>query len=158
MITAQVEEISEELFSEALPLLDKHYGELSEHKAERIALNPQYDVYYARARAGQTLCITLRENAVLVGYLMSFIAPGLHYKSCLTATTDIFYVKPDKRGGELGVMLFEAWKRECGRRGVRLMQVGLKLKHEKHARKLLEAVGFGETEVMFWRFLDKDKL
>jgi GNAT superfamily N-acetyltransferase len=136
-------------------LIPAHYEELSEHKLCGIALDPNYDLYLARDRMGEVLLIALRDGGNLVGYLTSFVAPGLHYQGCLTALSDIFFVYPDKRGAQGGKLLFQEWERECKRRGVRLMMAGVKVKHAKHARALLEFIGFFEAEIMFWKFLDE---
>lgn len=156
MITAQIEVLDAETLNEAKPLLPSHYDELSEHKLAGIPLDPQFDLYLARADAGQVIYVTLRERGALIGYLVSFVVPGMHYQGCLTATTDIFYVTPDLRGLHGGALLFDAWKKECARRGVNLMQIGIKTRHAKYAGPLLEAAGFKATELMFWQFLDKE--
>lgn len=156
MLTAQIEDLDAAALEEVKPLLPTHYDELSEHKLAGIPLDPQFDLYLARAAAGQVLYVTLRDQGELIGYLVSFIAPGMHYRSCLTATADIFFVKPDRRGAEGGVLLGRTWVRECRRRGIDLMQIGMKVRHAVHARRMLEACGFEETEVMFWQFLNKE--
>jgi len=156
LITAGVEDLNASTLAELMPLLPVHYDELSEHKLAGIPLDPQYDLYLARAAAGQVLFMALRESGVLIGYLVSFVAPGMHYKTCLTATGDIFFVFPDRRGHEGGKLLFTEWLKACRRRGVSLAQVGMKSRHAKHVRPLLESLGFIETEVTFWNFLNKD--
>jgi len=156
MITAHIEELDAETLNEAKPLLPSHYDELSEHKQAGIPLDPQFDLYLARAAVGQVIYVTLRERGALIGYLVSFVAPGMHYQGCLTCTTDIFYVTPDLRGLHGGTLLFDAWKKECARRGVNLMQIGIKTRHAKYAGPLLEASGFKATELMFWQFFDKE--
>ena len=156
MISAQIEVLDAETLNEAKPLLPSHYDELSEHKLAGIPLDPQFDLYLARSAAGQIIYVTLRERGALIGYLVSFVVPGMHYQGCLTATTDIFYVTPDLRGLHGGALLFDAWKKECARRGVKLLQIGIKTRHAKYAGPLLEAAGFKATELMFWLFLDKE--
>lgn len=156
MLTTQIEELDAAALDEIKPLLPVHYDELSEHKIAGIPLDPQYELYLARAEAGQVLYVTLRDHGTLIGYLVSFIAPGMHYRTCLTATADIFFVRPDRRGFEGGKMLFAHWIKECSRRGVKLTQIGMKVRHAVHARRVLEACGFEETEVMFWQFLNKE--
>ncbi|MFB9952029.1 hypothetical protein ACFFP0_24535 [Rhizobium puerariae] len=155
MLTAQTEDLNNGTLDEIMRLLPAHYDELSEHKIVGIPLDPQFDLYLARAAAGQVLYVTLRDQGELIGYLVSFVAPGMHYRSCLTATADIFFVKPDRRGADGGVLLGKTWINECRRRGVQLMQIGMKTRHAVHARRMLESCGFAETEVMFWQFLDK---
>ena len=153
MLTAQVETLDQPSLDELKPILPGHYDELSEHKMAGIPLDPQYDLYLARSAAGQVLYVTLREDGRLVGYLVSFLSPGMHYKTCLTATGDIFFVLPTTRGNDGGVLLFSTWLKECARRGVDLTQIGMKTRHAKFVRPLLEKLGFVETEVMFWKFL-----
>lgn len=136
-------------------LLPTHYDELSEHKLRGIPLDPNFDLYRARDANGEVLMVTLRDGGVLVGYLSSFVTLGLHYQGCLTSLSDIFFVYPDKRGLQGGALLFAEWERECKRRGVRLMMAGIKVKHAKHAKALLEFIGFFEAEIMFWKFLDQ---
>lgn len=153
MLTAQIEDLTQDRLDELQALLPGHYDELSEHKLAGIPLEPMYDLYLLRARMGQVLFVTLREQGKLIGYLVSFVAPGMHYKSCLTCTGDIFFVYPDRRGMEGGRLLFDVWLKECKRRGVRLAQIGIKARHAKFARPLIEAMGFAETEIMFWQFL-----
>lgn len=153
MLSAQIEPIRD-YFEEVKALFPVHYDELSEHKLQGFPLDPRYDVYLAREAVGEVLSVTLREDGKLIGYLVSFVSTGMHYQTCLTSITDIFFVYPDRRGLEGGAMLFHAWEKECRRRGVRLMSAGFKSKHAKHARALLEMIGFVETEIMFCKFLD----
>jgi GNAT superfamily N-acetyltransferase len=153
MLTAIIEDLTAKAIAEIKPLLPSHYDELSEHKLAGIPLEPQYDLYLARAAAGQVLYVTLREQGQLIGYLVSFVAPGMHYKSCLTATGDIFFVYPTRRGLEGGKTLFTAWLKECRRRGIQLAQIGMKSRHAKYVRPILEELGFIETEITFWQFL-----
>lgn len=154
MLTTCVERLPHCL-EEIKALVPAHYDELSEHKLRGIPLNPNYDLYLSRDNAGEVVLVTLREDGKLVGYLVSFITPGLHYQDCLTGLSDIFFVYPDRRGAEGGRLLFVEWERECRRRGVRLLMAGFKVKHAEHARALLEFLGFFEAEIMFWKFLDQ---
>lgn len=155
MITAHIEDLNAEALTEIKPLLPTHYDELSEHRLAGIDLDPQYDLYLARAQAGQVLYVTLRDAGKLVGYLVSFVAPGMHYKTCLTVTADIFFVYPDKRGLEGGKLLFATWIKECVRRGAALAQIGIKSRHAKYARPILESMGFFEAEITFFQFLSR---
>ncbi len=153
MLTATVEKFADAL-EEFKALSVSHYDEVSEHKLRGIPLNPQYQIYLTREMLGEVLFIALRRAGKLVGYLMSFVTPGLHYADCLTSIGDIFFVYPDERGKFGGVMLFKAWETECRRRGVKLMCAGIKVKHAKEARRLMEIMQFFEAEIMFWKFLE----
>jgi len=126
MITAHVERLVDNL-EELKPLFDPHWAELALNK-DRVPLDPQYDVYLERDRAGQVLCVVLREEGRIVAYFVGFVTPGLHYRTCLTLQTDIFWLHPDFRDGDslvaterdmLSTQLFDAVEAEAKRRGVR---------------------------------------
>ena len=36
-----------------------------------------------------------------------FVGPNLHYKDCLLATEDIYYLKPEYRKGRTGIKMFQ---------------------------------------------------
>ena len=95
-----------------------------------------------------------------MGYFVGFIAPGLHYSTCLTLQMDIFWLHPDLRDGDSlsrveGEMvsedLFRTVQREAARRGVQRMFVGSKL--HKDASALFERLGYIEVERYFSTWL-----
>lgn len=149
MITAQVESLTERL-DEMKPLFPLHWEELALDK-DGAPLDPQYDIYLERDRRGEVIFITLRDLGKLVGYFVGFIAPGLHYKTCLTCTMDIFYLHPDHRGVRGGVKLFRAVEIEARRRGVQRWFVGSKA--HKDASILFEYLGFEKVETYYSKWL-----
>lgn len=149
MITFHVERFEERL-SELQALLPMHYEELALNK-DKVPLAPQYEVYIERERQGALLFVTAREAGELVGYLIAFIAPGLHYKTCLTCITDIFYVRQDKRGSRAGVRLMQFVESELKRRGVQRWFIGSK-KH-KDASSLFEYMGMDAVETTHSKWL-----
>lgn len=142
MITCQVEPFPPFLV-EVKPILPIHWEELALHK-EKVPLDPQYNVYLERDAQGGVILVTAREDGKLIGYFVGFIAPGLHYQTCLTCTMDIFYVHPDHRGGGTGYHLFKSAEKELKRRGVQRLFVGSKL--HKDASWLFEKLGYEEVE------------
>jgi hypothetical protein len=78
---------------EVKPLLPLHYAELALNK-DRVPLSPQYDEYLRRDALGMVMAVTVRDAGELVGYFVGFIAPGLHYSTCLTLHLDIFWIRP----------------------------------------------------------------
>jgi GNAT superfamily N-acetyltransferase len=142
MLTAQVEPFPAFL-EEVKPLLPLHWEELALNK-DKVPLDPQYDVYLKRDALGEVLLITLRSLGELVGYFIGFVAPGLHYRTCLTLTEDIFYIRADHRGRSGGLILFKAVENEAKRRGIQRMFVGSKL--HKDASWLFEKLGYKEVE------------
>lgn len=149
MITAHVESFAERL-AELQPLLPLHYSELALDQ-DKVPLDPQYEVYLASERSGELLFVALREAGELVGYFIGFIAPGLHYRTCLTLRMDIFYVHPERRGGGAGAQLFKFVEAEAKRRGVQRMFVGSKC--HKDASWLFERLGYVEVERYYSHWL-----
>ncbi len=151
MLTASVESLTENL--EILkPLLPLHWEELALNK-DKVPLDPQYEIYLERDRRGEVLFIALRNEGELVGYFVGFVAPGLHYKTCLTCIMDIFYVHPKHRGRS-GIVLFKAVEDECKRRGVDRVFVGSKC--HKDASWLFEKLGYTEVERYFSKWLKEE--
>lgn len=144
MITAQVESLTDHM-EELKPLFPLHYEELALDK-DKVPLDPQYGIYLARDAMGEVMFVSLREQGVLVGYFVGFIAPALHYQTCLTLTMDIFYVAEKWRGNGGGALLFNAVKREASRRGAQRWFVGDKCHAAVHAEQLFGAMGFEKVE------------
>ncbi|WP_335954048.1 GNAT family N-acetyltransferase, partial [Acinetobacter higginsii] len=125
MITAHVESFEENL-EYLKPLLPIHYQELALNQ-DKVPLSPQFDKYIAAEHSGELLFIGLRKSGELIGYFIGFVAPGLHYSTCLTCQMDIFYVHPDHRGSGAGLQLFKFVEDQCKKRGVQRLFVGSKL-------------------------------
>lgn len=142
MITAQVESLTERL-EEMKPLFPEHYRELALNQAD-VPLDPQYWIYLERDKRGEVMLITLRDAGKLAGYFVGFVAPGLHYQTCLTLTMDIYYVWPSYRGNGAGFTLFKEVEKEAKRRGINRMFVGSKL--HKDTSWLFEKLGYTEVE------------
>jgi GNAT superfamily N-acetyltransferase len=151
MITYAVEKFSD-VYGEMLPLLHEHYGEISLHKAHDVPLDPQLAAYHARERDGSLMTVVGREDGEIVAYFLCFIAPGLHYQSCLTCSPDIFFVRPDKRTGMVGVRLFKFVEKELKRRGVKLWFVGSKNAHD--ATALFRFLKFEPVETTYSKWLE----
>lgn len=149
MLTAQIEPFAPFL-REVQTLLPQHWEELALNK-DKVPLDPQYEVYLSRDAAGQVLTATLRDAGRLVGYFVGFIAPGLHYKTCLTLTMDIFWTHPDVRGGFGGVKLFRVVEKEAKRRGVQRMFYGSKL--HKDASRLFEFLKMEPVETYYAKWI-----
>lgn len=149
MITTQIESFTERL-PELKELFPLHWKELALNQ-DKVPLDPQYEIYEQRELLGELLFVTLREAGALIGYFVGFIAPGLHYRSCLTCTMDIFFVHPDKRHGRAGIQLFKAVEQELRRRRVQRWFVGSK--SHADASKLFEYLEFNKVETYYSKWL-----
>jgi len=149
-ITFMVERFSD-VYGELLPLLHEHYGEISTHKDHGVPLEPMAEVYRAREADGSLLMVIGREGGEIAAYLVAFIAPGLHYRSCLTCSPDIFFVREDKRTGLTGVRMFRFVEKELRRRGVQRWAVGSKVQHDASA--LFRYLDFEPVETTYEKWL-----
>lgn len=149
MITAHVESFESNL-DYLKPLLPIHYKELALNQ-DKVPLSPQFDRYIAAENRGELLFITLRKSGEIVGYFIGFVAPALHYSTCLTCQMDIFYVLPEHRGGGAGFQLFKYVEQQLKKRGVQRMFVGSKM--HKDASWLFEKLGYNQVETYYSTWL-----
>lgn len=149
MITFHVESFKQSL-PEFQDLLPEHWKELALNQ-DRVPLNPQWQVYFDREDRGELLFVAAREAGVIVGYFIGFIAPGLHYATCLTCTMDIFYLRKDKRTGITGIKMFKFVEAELRRRGVDRWFVGSKTHADASA--LFERLKFDRVEIYYSKWL-----
>ena len=149
MITAHVESFEENL-EYLKPLLPIHYKELALNQ-DKVPLSPQFDKYVVAEQRGELIFVTLRKAGQMVGYFIGFIAPGLHYSTCLTCNMDIFYVLPDHRGSGTGFQLFKFVEQQLKKRGVDRMFVGSKM--HKDASWLFEKLNYIPVETYYSAWL-----
>lgn len=150
MITFAIESFRQ-VYDELKPLLVEHYAEISTHAQHDVPLEPMLSLYHAREADGSLVTFIGRQRGQIVAYLLCFIAPGLHYASCLTCSPDIFYVRPDMRKGRAGLQMFRFVEAELRRRGVQRWAVGTKLAHDASA--LFRRLNFEPVEVTFEKWL-----
>ncbi|MDM1720530.1 GNAT family N-acetyltransferase [Acinetobacter towneri] len=149
MITAHIESFEENL-EYLKPLLPIHYKELALNQ-DKVPLSPQFDKYVATEKQGGLIFVTLRNAGQMVGYFIGFIAPGLHYSTCLTCQMDIFYVLPEHRGSGAGFQLFKFVEQQLKKRGVQRMFVGSKM--HKDASWLFEKLNYTPVETYYSAWL-----
>lgn len=149
MITAQAEKLN---LQELKPFLEGHWKELALNK-DKVPLNPCYSIYLDREAVGELMYITLREGGKLIGYFVGFVAPGMHYKTCLTLTMDIIYVIPGRRGNGGGLILTDHIEKEARRRGVKRWFMGFKVEHAEHMEALLQHIGMTKVEVFYSKWI-----
>lgn len=150
MITAQVEGFRENV-EELKTLIPHHYDALSLHKAKGFPLVPDWETYFARERRGELLFVTLRRDGKMIGYWIAFIAPGMHYTTCLTSIMDIWFVHPDHVIGKAPVLLIKTVERELDRRGVKLSFAGSK--DHKPCGPFLERLGYERVETTYAKWM-----
>ncbi len=149
MITIQEEQYPAFVL-EAKPLFPAHWAELALDKDE-VPLDPDYDEYLRRHEAGMCLIVTAREDGLLAGYSVNFIARGLHYRTCLTLTTDIYWVRPDARGARMGLEMFGKVHELARAGGVQRIFAGVK--EHFSAAWMFERLGYTKVESYYTLWL-----
>lgn len=134
-----------ECFDDVLKLLDEHYNELSVTK--NYKLNPIYDIYKQNESNGKCRVILCKDDDEIVGYIVFFIDSNLHYKDCLLATEDIYYLKPKYRKGTIGIKMFKFAENYLKSLGVNMIRYSTKV-HMDNSR-LFEFMGYSFIEKVF---------
>jgi hypothetical protein len=154
VITAHVERLADTL-EELKPFFVPHYEELALDQ-DKVPLDPQYEVYLEREARGEVLLVTLRDRGKIVGYFVGFVAPALHYRTCLTLTEDIFWLHPDVRAEDslskmeedmAAALLFETLRTAAKMRGVKRVFLGSKW--HRSSAPVFEQMGLRKVEEYF---------
>lgn len=139
------------LINELDDLFPEHYEELCVTK--EFPYEPDYEAYKRCAEMGMLRTITCRADGELIGYIIFFVSPHLHYKSCITATEDIYFVKKEYRKGRVGIKLFQYAEQVLKERGVDRIVVNTKI-HLDNSR-LFEYLGYKMTDKVFTKMLGR---
>jgi len=136
----------EDFYKDGIDLFNLHWEEIARNK-EEIKLNPDFESYIQLDELGRLLVTTVRDGDELVGYIINFIAPHLHYKDWLMSDNDILFIHPQyrKKGVFSSLLKFTI---DCLKeRGVGVIHIHMKTKHD--FGPLLEKFGFIEIERNF---------
>ena len=143
-----LEQISESLLGEFMPLLSEHYLEIAHYKD--IPLDPDWDRYRAIAAAGALRIFTARDSGKLIVYSIFFVQRNPHYKTSLSAINDIIFIAKERRG--FG-RRFIAWCDEQLREiGVQVVVHHIKAAHDWSP--MLERMGYDFQDKIMTRRLD----
>lgn len=149
MITFQQEAFSD-IRDEIWPLWQLHYDEIAEDK-ERVPLDPDWQKYERLDLCGNLLIITARRDDELIGYVFTFIDTHLHYRTTIFGQFDLYYLRPDARGGRTALRMFQAVEQRLAEMGAVKVFGNTKLAHD-HSR-LFRAMGWREAERLFVKAL-----
>ena len=137
-------------FLQALEVMfPAHYDELCVTK--EFPLDPDYEAYKKIADAGNLVCIACMDGMEVVGYIVFIVQPHLHYKSCLTAFEDIYYIRPDYRKGRVGIRLFKYAEEVL--KGIGVNRIIMHTKIHMDNSKLFEYLGYKWTDKLFTKIL-----
>lgn len=99
-------------------LFQRHWEEVALDHME-VPLDPDWRCYSEMATMGILHVVTARDNGRLIGYYFAIVRPHLHYKSTLTAFSDIFIIMPEYRKGWTGYRLLKEAEKMLKDIGVR---------------------------------------
>jgi len=148
MIRYQLESYMD-CIGEMAKMYPDHYEELSVTK--EFELSPNYDRYRRIEEAGILKTITCRSDEELVGYILAMVIPNLHYKTCMMAVEDIYYLRKDYRKGRIGINMFKFFEAEMRKLGVNRIMLTTKV-HQDNS-KLFEYLGYSFIEKTFSKVL-----
>ncbi len=103
-----------------MPLLQAHRDELATAR-HLMEVAPHLEAYRALEQNGALLALVAYRGDEIAGYSINFTGPHLHYSGLRYAQNDVLYVKPEHRGGRLGVRLMRETERLARERGARMM-------------------------------------
>lgn len=149
MITFQTEPWSD-FEEEGAALCVRHWEEIALNK-DAIKLDPDWQRYRRIDAEGLLSVTTAREEGKLVGYQVYIVTPHLHYKSSLTALSDVLYLAPEHRQGTTGIRLMKAAEEALVKRGVQKVVQNVKLKNDWGL--ILERMGYSPIERIYAKML-----
>lgn len=134
-----------ECFDNVFELLKDHYDEVETLKD--LQLNPDYCIYFEADKKNLVKVILCEDDNKLIGYIVFFVGPNLHYKHCLIATEDIYYLKPEYRKGRTGIKMFQFAEKYLKSIGINMIRYSTRTKLDNS--KLFEYLGCNFIEKVF---------
>lgn len=130
-------------------IFPEHYEELCVTK--EFPLEPDYEQYRALGKAGMLRTITCRADGQLIGYIAFIVQKHLHYKSCVTAFEDLYFLKKEFRKGRVGIRMFKYAEDVLKQHGVNRIIMHTKVHLDNS--KLFEYLGYKHTDKLFTKIL-----
>jgi L-amino acid N-acyltransferase YncA len=137
---------------EAEPLFLEHMAEL-QHCVD-VPLNLDMGRYARLYADGQLLFLTVRLDGALVGYFILKIAPHMRSKHTLIAQEEAIYLKPEVRGGMLGLKLLQMGVEVAKAAGVDMLFI--QSQEGKPIRALLQRIGMKKTAEVYSMKFEKE--
>jgi len=132
-------------------LLRAHYEEIALYR-DRVSLEPDWETYELLEERGRLVCLTGRDDGVLIGYAAFFVFPHPHYRSHIVATNDVIFVRRDQRkGSTAGLRLIRESERVLAEVGAHRVVWHVKPKNDWSA--ILERLGYHQEEIMMGKLL-----
>lgn len=131
---------------EVAPLLDAHWREIALDQ-DTVNLDPLWESYEVIENVGAFVCVTARDDGLLVGYAAYIVARHLHYQQMVVAENDVFFLHPGYRKGLAGPKMFKAAEKILADLGVHKIVNKVKLHHDVGA--VFERMGYRPIERIY---------
>jgi GNAT superfamily N-acetyltransferase len=149
-LTLQIEKWSDAI-AELRPLFSQLWNDVAVDK-DRFVAKCEEQKYTALETAGALCLTTIRADKRLVGYYAALILPNPHYEGQgLMAYTDMYWLDPDFRRGNIGLKLFQFTEKVWRERGA----VKAYSSHKLHRPRspVFNALGWTPTDVVYSKVL-----
>lgn len=138
-------------------LAEREYDEVGQKDLER--LNVDWARYRELDAAGKLATFIAkrgsRQMGFIVGYAVFVVQTHIHYQDALVAANSAVYVVPDARAGRVVLKLLRY--AEIGLKGQGVKKVYYHVKREKDFGRLLEHLGYQDSERMFAKVLGPEQ-
>jgi len=129
-VNFQIEKWSDVL-PELLPMFNALWAEVAIDKDFFVAECGQ-DKYKALENLNMLHLVTARCDKTLAGFFLMFLTPNAHYQSAgLMAFTDMYFLKPEYRRGNIGIRMFSFMEKTLREKGVVKAYTSHKLLHDR---------------------------
>jgi GNAT superfamily N-acetyltransferase len=133
MIEVREEDLTS-LWDEAMPLFEAHWREIAHY--QDIVLDIDREAYAALERADVIRMWTARAAGRLVGYVIFFVRPNMHYRASKQALQDVLFLLPEYRRGPAGLTLIRVAETRLRDEGVQVVY-----HHAKRTNRVGELLG-----------------
>lgn len=151
-VSLQRERFSEWI-GEAMPLIERHWHEVSHYKD--IPLDIDRDGYERADAADMLRLYTMRDarSRMLIGYALYIVGPNFHYRASRQAKQDVLYLAPEHRGLWMGSRLVRFADDAMRAEGVQVCYQHVKLDHPALG-SVLRRNGYEPIEIIWGKRLD----
>lgn len=144
-----------EAWSDALPELRHIFPLLWEDVAvdkERFRAKCDEAKYAQLESIGMLHLVTARDGGELVGFFLVFITPNAHYfGQGDMAFTDMYFVNPERRRGNIGLKLFSCMEQTLRAKGVVKIYSSHKIHRDRSA--MFKLLGYKATDTVYSKCL-----
>lgn len=149
MIEFKVEKLND--VRNELELLTKHHWMEIVDNPDEMELDIDWEAYEQAEKVGILLIITARAYGKLIGYVVHFIHKLPHYKWCIAAKDDAYYLSPIYRSSNVGLKLFNFVEEHLKSLNVKRIIYHCKLDENLDKSKFFERMGYEAVEKLYMK-------